>query len=107
MADAGLIVIVSFISPFRDERHMARDLMGPGEFIEVFVDTPLELCEARDPKGLYRKARLKEIANFTGISSPYEPPENPEVRIETVAQSVEQAVETLVAYLQIQGRADS
>jgi len=104
MADAGLLVIVSFISPFRDERHMARDLMAPGEFVEVFVDTPLEVCEARDTKGLYRKARLNEITNFTGISSPYEPPEDPEVRIETPSQSVEQAVEILLAYLEARDR---
>jgi bifunctional enzyme CysN/CysC len=100
MADAGLVVLVSFISPFRDERDMARSLMKEGEFIEVFVDTPLELCEVRDPKGLYRKARRKEITNFTGISSPYEPPENPEVRLQTENLSVEEAVNQLLAYLE-------
>jgi bifunctional enzyme CysN/CysC len=103
MADAGLLVIVSFISPFRSERQMARSLMGDGEFIEVFVDTPLELCEARDPKGLYRKARRQEIMNFTGIGSPYEAPENPEIRIETAALSVDQAVDSLLAYLETHG----
>jgi bifunctional enzyme CysN/CysC len=104
MADAGLLVIVSFISPFREERDMARSLMPEGEFIEVFVDTPLELCEARDPKGLYRKARRQEIMNFTGISSPYEAPLNAEVRIETASQTVEKAVEQLVEYLSASGR---
>ena len=74
MADAGLIVLVSFISPFRSEREMARGLMPEGEFIEIFVDTPLELAEARDPKGLYARARAGEIKNFTGVDSPYEPP---------------------------------
>ncbi|GAA4186877.1 sulfate adenylyltransferase subunit CysN [Shinella granuli] len=84
MADAGLIVLVSFISPFRSERQLARDLMVDGEFIEVFVDTPIEECARRDPKGLYKKAMRGELANFTGISSPYEAPENPELHLETV-----------------------
>jgi adenylyl-sulfate kinase len=83
MADAGLIVLVSLISPFRAERRMARELMKPGEFIEIFVDTPLEVAEARDPKGLYKKARRGELKNFTAIDSPYERPEQPEVRVET------------------------
>jgi adenylylsulfate kinase-like enzyme len=78
--------------------------MPEGEFVEVFVDASLELCEARDPKGLYRKARRHEITNFTGISSPYEPPENPEVQIDTASQSVEQSVEQLLAYLAASGR---
>ena len=77
MADAGLIVLVSFISPFRAERRMARGLIGDGEFIEVFVDTPLAVAETRDPKGLYKKARRGELKNFTGVDSPYEPPEQP------------------------------
>ena len=77
MVDAGLIVLVSFISPFRAERQMARELMAPGEFIEVFVDTPLAEAEKRDVKGLYRKARAGELKNFTGIDSPYEPPDSP------------------------------
>lgn len=84
MSDAGLIVLVSFISPFRDERRMARELMAEGEFIEIFVDTPIEECARRDPKGLYEKARAGQIANFTGISSPYEEPENPELRLSTI-----------------------
>ena len=100
MAEAGLIVLVSFISPFREEREMARTLMNEGEFIEVFVDTPLELCEVRDPKGLYRKARRQEIMNFTGISSPYEPPESPEVRIETAKLTIEEAVRQLLDFLE-------
>ncbi|CAB3768115.1 Adenylyl-sulfate kinase [Paraburkholderia solisilvae] len=83
MADAGLIVLVSLISPFRAERRMARELMQPGHFIEIFVDTPLEVAEARDPKGLYKRARRGELKHFTAIDSPYEPPEHPEVRVET------------------------
>ncbi|SOC83140.1 bifunctional enzyme CysN/CysC [Ensifer adhaerens] len=86
MADAGLIVIVSFISPFKAERRLARDMMEEGEFIEIFVDTPIEECARRDPKGLYKKAREGKIANFTGISSPYEPPENPELRLDTLSE---------------------
>jgi bifunctional enzyme CysN/CysC len=84
MTDAGLIVLVSFISPFRAEREMARSLFEPGEFIEVFVDTPLEEAERRDVKGLYAKARRGELRNFTGIDSPYEPPEQPELHLQTV-----------------------
>ena len=83
MADAGLIVLVSFISPFRAERRMARALMEQGEFFEVFVDTPLQVAEERDPKGLYKKARRGELKNFTGVDSPYEVPEAPEIRIDT------------------------
>ncbi|APG94497.1 sulfate adenylyltransferase subunit CysN [Sinorhizobium americanum] len=86
MADAGLIVLVSFISPFRGERRMARELMEEGEFIEIFVDTPLEECARRDPKGLYQKALAGKIANFTGVSSPYEAPENPELHLKTVEE---------------------
>ncbi len=100
MVDAGLIVIVSFISPFRSERRMARDLMEDGEFFEIFVDAPLEVCEARDPKGLYARARRGEIANFTGIDSPYEAPENPELRIDTTVLSPDQAADELVALLE-------
>ncbi|MCM2473255.1 sulfate adenylyltransferase subunit CysN [Rhizobium sp. CG5] len=87
MADAGLIVLVSFISPFRSERRLARDLMEPGEFIEVFIDTPFEECARRDPKGLYKKALAGEINNFTGLDSPYEIPENPELHLETVGNT--------------------
>ncbi|SPA34308.1 bifunctional enzyme: ATP-sulfurylase large subunit (Sulfate adenylate transferase)(SAT) and Adenylyl-sulfate kinase (APS kinase) (ATP adenosine-5'-phosphosulfate 3'- phosphotransferase) [Cupriavidus taiwanensis] len=99
MLDAGLIVLVSFISPFRCEREMARALAGEGEFIEVFIDTPLAVAEQRDPKGLYRKARRGELKNFTGIDSPYEPPEHPEIRIDTTGDSAEQAAERIVAWL--------
>jgi bifunctional enzyme CysN/CysC len=99
MADAGLIVLVSFISPFRAERRMARDLMAPGEFLEVFVDTPLSVAEARDVKGLYGKARRGELKNFTGIDSPYEAPESPEIRVNTTEMKAEEAAETIVAML--------
>jgi bifunctional enzyme CysN/CysC len=103
MANAGLIVLVSFISPFRSERQMARDLLPPGEFLEVFVDTPLEDAEARDPKGLYKKARQGEISHFTGISSPYEPPENPEIHIETTHTSSEAAADRILQVLEERG----
>jgi bifunctional enzyme CysN/CysC len=96
MVDAGLIVLVSFISPFRAERRTARDMLGDGEFIEVFVDTPLAEAERRDVKGLYKKARAGELKNFTGISSPYEAPERPEVRIDTTRVTPEAAAEALV-----------
>jgi bifunctional enzyme CysN/CysC len=83
MVESGLIVLVAFISPFRNQRESARLLFEPGEFIEVFVDAPIEVAERRDPKGLYEKARRGEIPNFTGIDSPYEPPEDPHIRIDT------------------------
>ena len=97
--DAGLIVLVSFISPFRAERRMARDLVGPGEFIEVYVDTPIEDCEARDVKGLYAKARAGKLKNFTGIDSPYEAPERPEIRLDTTVETAEAAAERVVRTL--------
>ena len=99
MTDAGLIVLVSFISPFRSEREAARSLFAPGEFIEVFVDTPLAEAEKRDVKGLYAKARRGDLPHFTGIDSPYEAPENPEVRIDTLNNRAESAAEQLVARL--------
>jgi bifunctional enzyme CysN/CysC len=99
MVDAGLIVLVSFISPFRAERRMARELMGEREFVEVFVDTPLAEAERRDVKGLYAKARAGELKNFTGISSPYEEPEHPEIRIDTTKVSAEEAAEYIYAWL--------
>ncbi|HUJ53473.1 MAG TPA: sulfate adenylyltransferase subunit CysN [Steroidobacteraceae bacterium] len=99
MVDAGLIVLVSFISPFRSERRMARELFAPGEFFEVFVDTPLAEAERRDVKGLYRKARRGELKNFTGIDSPYEVPEAPEIHIDTTAVSAEGAAERVIAHL--------
>jgi bifunctional enzyme CysN/CysC len=104
MADSGLIVLVSFISPFRSERLMARERMGTGEFIEVHVDTPLADAERRDVKGLYAKARRGELKNFTGISSPYEAPENPELQIDTTTLTPEAATELIVAYLEQTGR---
>jgi bifunctional enzyme CysN/CysC len=103
MADAGLIVLVSFISPFRSERRLARNLMKPGEFIEVFVDAPLAVCETRDPKGLYRKARRHEISNFTGIDSPYERPERADITLRTDNLSVKQAVDELMEHLRARG----
>ncbi|HEX7907700.1 MAG TPA: sulfate adenylyltransferase subunit CysN [Paraburkholderia sp.] len=99
MADAGLITLVSFISPFRAERNMARALAGPDVFVEIFVDTPIDVAEQRDPKGLYKKARRGELKNFTGIDSPYEPPQHPEIRIDTTADTPEQAAERIVAHL--------
>ncbi|WP_374576070.1 sulfate adenylyltransferase subunit CysN [Phenylobacterium sp.] len=100
MADAGLIVLVSFISPFRAERRMARELMAEGDFVEVFVDTPLEVAEARDVKGLYRKARAGQLKNFTGIDSPYEAPENPEIHVDTLKHSPTEAAERIVEWLE-------
>ena len=97
--DAGLITLVSFISPFRAERRMARELLEDDEFIEVFVDTPLELCEQRDPKGLYAKARAGDIKNFTGIDSPYEAPEVPEVHLKTAAKSPQALAAEVIEYL--------
>jgi bifunctional enzyme CysN/CysC len=102
MVDAGLIVLVSFISPFRSERRMARALFAPGEFLEVYVDTPLAEAERRDVKGLYGKARRGELKNFTGIDSPYEHPEDPEIRLETMTLSAEEAAEHVIAYLAAQ-----
>ncbi len=99
MVDAGLIVLVSFISPFRSERRMARELLEAGEFIEIFVDTPLEEAEKRDPKGLYRKARRGELKNFTGIDSPYEAPEHAEITIRTTDLSPEAAAEHIISEL--------
>jgi bifunctional enzyme CysN/CysC len=99
MVDAGLIVMVSFISPFRSERRMARNLLAEGEFIEIFVDTPLAEAERRDTKGLYKKARRGELKHFTGIDSPYEEPEQPEIRIDTVTTPADEAVELIVRKL--------
>ncbi|OZA72074.1 MAG: adenylyl-sulfate kinase, partial [Sphingomonadales bacterium 39-62-4] len=99
MTDAGLIVLTAFISPFRAERDMVRGLMADGEFMEVFIDTPLEVAESRDVKGLYKKARSGELKNFTGIDSPYEAPENPQLRVDTTTESPEDAAERIVAML--------
>ena len=99
MVDAGLIVLVAFISPFRDERSTARELFEPGEFVEVYVDTPIAVAEARDPKGLYKKARRGELKDFTGIDSPYEPPEAPEIHLDTTQLSADAAADKILAYL--------
>jgi bifunctional enzyme CysN/CysC len=103
MADAGLIVLTAFISPYRAEREMARALLPEGEFVEVHVDTPLEVAEARDPKGLYRKARRGELKNFTGIDAPYEAPEQPELRLNTASGTPEEAAQRVVSWLQERG----
>ncbi|BAL25869.1 sulfate adenylyltransferase subunit CysN [Azoarcus sp. KH32C] len=103
MADAGLIVITAFISPFRSERQMARSLVAEGEFLEIFIDTPLDVAEQRDVKGLYKKARRGELKNFTGIDSPYQAPETPDVHINTLTMSPEEAAEYLVLELQRRG----
>ncbi len=99
MADAGLIVLTAFISPFRAERDMVRAMLPEGEFVEIFVDTPLEVAEARDVKGLYKKARAGQLKNFTGIDSPYEPPEHPDIRVNTVEMSPAEAAEYIVRQL--------
>jgi len=103
MADAGLVTLVSFISPFRAERQIARSMMDDGEFIEIHVNTPLEVAEKRDVKGLYAKARAGEIKNFTGIDSAYEEPLNAELTINTVEMSAEDAAEQIVSYLRDNG----
>jgi adenylyl-sulfate kinase len=97
--DAGLIVLSAFISPFKQDRKMVRSLFDEGEFIEVFMDTSLETCEQRDPKGLYKKARSGEIKYFTGIDSPYEAPEQPEIRIHSTEANFEQSVDQIIDYL--------
>jgi len=99
MTDAGLIVLTAFISPFRAERELVRAMLPAGDFVEIFVDTPLQVAEARDVKGLYRKARTGEIANFTGISSPYEAPERPDIRVDTTAETPEAAAERIVEHI--------
>ncbi|QKK02416.1 MAG: sulfate adenylyltransferase subunit CysN [Pseudomonadota bacterium] len=103
MADAGLVVLTAFISPFRSDRAMVRELMEPGEFIEVYVKASLETCEKRDPKGLYAKARAGTIRHFTGIDSPYEPPQRPEMVIDTETLSVEESVDRILDYLKEKG----
>ena len=103
MADAGLITLVSFISPFAAERRFARERVGEGEFIEVHVATPLAVAEARDPKGLYAKARAGHLANFTGIDSPYEEPQSPEVRVDTSTMSAQDAADAVIAALRVRG----
>ena len=99
MADAGLVVIVALISPCRADRRMARAIVPEGRFVEIFVDTPIEEAERRDPKGLYRKARRGELKNFTGVDAPYDAPENPELRIATLSETPEAGVQRILAYL--------
>ena len=101
--EAGLITLVSFISPFRAERELARELVGPGEFVEIFVDTPLETCERRDPKGLYKKARRGELQNFTGIDSAYEPPVNPELILDALNESAGDLADRIIDFMQRRG----
>ena len=103
MVDAGLIVVTAFISPFRADRDAARELFEEGEFVEVFVDAPLEECEKRDPKGLYKKARAGEIKNFTGIDDPYEAPESPELVLNSHELSLDEEVEVLLNMLKERG----
>jgi len=103
MVDAGLLVLVSFISPFRAERRMAREMLGEGEFVEIFVDTPFEECARRDPKGLYARALKGELKNFTGVDSPYERPENADVHLETVGRTPEELVDVLEGWLRERG----
>ena len=100
MTDAGLIVLTAFISPFRADRQLVRDMIDGGEFIEIHVDTPLEIAEARDVKGLYKKAREGKLKNFTGIDSPYEAPENPEIHIRTMGRDPEEIVDEIIVYLE-------
>jgi bifunctional enzyme CysN/CysC len=107
LVDAGLIVIVSFISPYRAQRDRARSLFEPGEFLEIFVDTPLRECERRDPKGLYAKARRGELKNFTGIDSPYEPPVSPEVHLQTTLQTPDECVASVLQVLMCKLSLDS
>ena len=103
MVDAGLMVQTAFISPFKAERRMVRDLMDQGEFLEIYIDAPLEVCEQRDPKGLYKMARAGKIKNFTGYDSPYEQPERYELRLDTVELSAEQAADKIIEYLEQNG----
>ncbi|TKB44664.1 adenylyl-sulfate kinase [Thalassotalea mangrovi] len=97
--DAGLIVSTAFISPFQSDRDMARNLLDDGEFIEIFIDTPIEICEQRDPKGLYKKARAGEIQDFTGIDSGYDIPHQPEIHVKTAEQDIRACAEQIVDYL--------
>jgi adenylylsulfate kinase len=103
-ADAGLITLTSFVSPYRADRDAVRALMAPGDFIEVFVDTPIELCEERDPKGLYKKARAGQIDNFTGVSDPYEPPTQAELVLKTATSTPQEAALQILALLEARGK---
>ncbi len=99
LLDAGVFVMTAFISPFRKDRQIARDLVPSGDFIEIYCRASLDTCEERDPKGLYKKARAGEIPEFTGISSPYEEPEKPELVVETGEMTIDESIETIVNYL--------
>ncbi len=101
--DSGLIVSTAFISPFQTDRDMARAMLEPGEFIEVFIDTPISVCEQRDPKGLYKKARAGEIKDFTGLDSSYDVPKQAEIQVMTAKQSVQQCAQQIIAYLKTNG----
>ncbi len=103
-ADAGLVTLTSFVSPYRADRDAVRALMAPGEFIEVFIDTPIELCEERDPKGLYKKARAGQIPNFTGVSDPYEPPQQAELVLKTGELTPQEAALQIIALLEARGK---
>ncbi len=102
-ADAGVIALTAFVSPYRKDRDRARSLLEEGRFIEVYVNCPVQVCESRDPKGLYKKAKAGEIPEFTGISAPYEPPEKPEIEVRTDEMSVSEAAEMVIRYLEEQG----
>lgn len=104
--DAGVIALTAFISPFRRDRELVRGLMGPGDFIEIYCDAPLEVCERRDVKGLYRRARVGEIPEFTGISSPYEAPEHPEIVVRTGEDGLDECAWQILRYLQENGKID-
>jgi adenylylsulfate kinase len=101
--DAGLVAVTAFISPYRADRDQVRALMQPGDFVEVFIDCPVEVCEERDVKGLYKKARAGEIKEFTGVSAPYEAPARPELTVNTAWQSVAESAKQILAYLERQG----
>jgi len=102
MMDAGMIVMTAFISPFRREREMARELIGPANFVEVYVSTPLEVCEQRDVKGLYKKARSGQLPNMSGISSPYEPPRTAQVTLNSKPSTIKESVDCLIKSLKLQ-----
>jgi len=103
-AEAGLITLTAFISPYRRDRDSVRAALAPGDFVEVFVDAPLELCESRDPKGLYKKARAGEIKDFTGIDAPYEAPSNPELRLDSAAFPADTLADQVIAHLRASGK---
>jgi adenylylsulfate kinase len=100
MVDAGMVVLTAFISPFQSDRDSVRSKLAPGDFVEVYVDTPLEVCEQRDVKGLYKKARAGVIPHFTGISSPYEPPINPEITLQTHDKTVAESLADLLKFIE-------